>query len=84
MVTGAKKAQKMRVLDKFICIFYPVQIQKDESRGVLALLNSGSKVNAMTPAYAAQLCLKMQKTNIGAQKIDGFLLETYSMVIIVF
>ena len=38
----------------------------------------------MTPAYAAQLSVKVQKTNIGAYKIDRFLLETYSMVIATF
>ena len=38
----------------------------------------------MTLAYLAQLGLKVQKTNVGAQKIDGFLLETYGMVIAVF
>ena len=35
----------------------------------------------MTLAYAAQLGLKVQKTNASTQKIDGSLLKTYSMVI---
>ena len=35
----------------------------------------------MTLAYAAQLGLKVRKINISAQKIDGFLVATYSMVI---
>ncbi len=34
----------------------------------------------MTPAYAAELGLTNQKTSVGAQKIDGSLLETYGMV----
>ena len=38
----------------------------------------------MTPAYAAQLNLKMQKTNVSAQKIDGSLLQTYGIVIAAF
>ena len=83
-VTGAKKASKVRVLDWVSCICYPVQFQKDKGRDVLALLNSGSKVNVMTPAYAAQLGLKMRKTNFGAQKIDGSSLATYGMVIAAF
>ena len=83
-MTGAKKAPKVRVLDRVPCIRYPVQFQKDKSKDVLALLNSGSKINAITPAYAAQLGLKMQRTNIGAQKIDEFSLATYGMVITVF
>ncbi len=33
----------------------------------------------MTPAYAAELGLTTRKTSIGAQKIDGSLLETYGM-----
>ena len=80
-VTGAKKAPKMRVLDQVSCICYRVQFQKDKGRDVLALFDSESKINAMTLAYAAQLGLKVQKTNISAQKIDGSLLANYSMVI---
>ena len=38
----------------------------------------------MTMAYMAQLSLQVQKTDIGAQKINKFLLETYSMVIAAF
>ena len=35
----------------------------------------------MTPAYAKKLGLRVRKTNVGAQKIDGSVLETYGMVI---
>ncbi len=35
----------------------------------------------MTSAYAAKLSFTAQKTSIGAQKIDGSLLKTYSMVL---
>ena len=45
------------------------------------MLNSGSKVNAINPAYAKRLGLKTRKTNIGAQKIDSFAFETFGMVI---
>ena len=38
----------------------------------------------MTPAYKAQLGFKVQKTNIGAQKIDKSPLKTYRMVIATF
>ena len=48
------------------------------------MLNSESKVNAMTPAYAAQLGLKMQRTNVSAQKIDGSSLLTYGIIIAAF
>ena len=74
----------MRVLDLVSYICYLKQFQKDKNEDVLALLYSKSKVNAMTPAYTAQLCLKVQMTNVSAQKIDKFLLANYGMVIAFF
>ena len=38
----------------------------------------------MTPAYAKKLGFRTQRTDVGAQKIDGSLLETYGMVIAAF
>ena len=38
----------------------------------------------MTPAYAAQLGLKVQMTNVSAQNIDRSLLATYGIVIAAF
>ena len=38
----------------------------------------------MTPAYVAQLGLKVQKTNISTLKINDSLLKIYSMVIAAF
>ena len=35
----------------------------------------------MTPAYTLKLGLKIYPTNIGAQKIDGFTLETFEMIL---
>ena len=35
----------------------------------------------MTPAYAKQLGLQVQKTDVGAQKMDGLLLQTFGMFI---
>ena len=49
-----------------------------------ALLNSGSEVNAMHPAFAERLGLVVRTTNVGAQKIDGTTLETYGMMVAVF
>ena len=60
------------------CIHYPVWFQEEQ---VKALLDSGSEVNAMSPAYTKRLGLKTRKTNVGAQKIDGSALETFGMVI---
>ena len=84
-VTGtSKEAPKVKVLNKISCICYPVQFRKNKDKDVLALLNSGSKINAMTSAYTAHLDLKVRVTNVDAQKIDGFLLVTYGMVITAF
>ena len=83
-ITGAKEAQKMRVLDRIFCICYLMSFQKDKGKDVLALLDSENKVNAMTLAYMAQLGLKVQRTDVGAQKIDRSSLATYSMVIAAF
>ena len=45
------------------------------------MLDSGSEVNTISPAYAKRLGLKTRKTNVGAQKIDGSVLENFGMVI---
>ena len=64
-MTGAKQGQKVRVLDRVFYICYLMQFGKDKNKDVLALLDSGSEVNAMSPAYMAGLDLKVQKTNVG-------------------
>ena len=74
----------MRVLDRVSCICYPVQFCKDKNKDILALLDSGSKVNAMILAYAAYLGLTIRVTNVSAQKIDRSSLATYSIVIAAF
>ena len=42
-----------------------MQFWKDKNKDFLALLDSESKLNGMTLAYAAKLDLKVQRTNIG-------------------
>ena len=81
LVTEAsKKAQKM-ILDQMPCISYPVQFRKNKRATIWALIDSGSKVNVMTPGYAKQLGLHVQKTDVKTQKMDGSLLRTFRMVI---
>ncbi len=63
-----------------LCIWYPVIFINQTE----ALLDSGSKVNTMSQAFAQQLGLKFCKTNVGAQKIDITTLETYEMVVSIF
>ena len=76
-VTGSDEEDVVRVP----CIHYPVRFQEEQVR---ALLDSGSEVNAMNPDYARKLGLKIRRTNIGAQKIDGSALETFGIVIVDF
>ena len=84
LTNASREAPKMRVLDKVPCICYPVQFRKDKGKDILALLDSKSKINAMTPVHAAHLGLKVKVSNVGMQKIVGSLLAIYSMVIITF
>ncbi len=44
----------------------------------------GSEVNTMSQVFASQIGLKIQKTIIEAQKIDGTTLEIYEMVVSTF
>ena len=69
-----------RPLERVPCIHHPLRFRKD-LRETRALIDSGSEVNAMTPAYAAKLGLGVRETNIGAQKIDGSTLHTFGMVL---
>ena len=83
-VTGAKEAQKVRVLDHVSYICCLVQFRKDKGKDILILFDFGSKVNAMIPAYTAQLGLKVQRTNVVSQKIDRSSLANYNIVIAAF
>ena len=65
-------------LQRIPCIQYPVQFQANQ---IEALIDSGSEVNAMTPAFVTKLGLSIQPTGISAQKIDGSTLKTYGIVI---
>ena len=70
----------LRPLERVPYIHHPLYFQKDlqETR---ALIDLGSEINAMTPAYAAKLGFEVQKTDIGAQKIDGSTFDTLRMVL---
>ena len=81
LVTKASKEAQEVILDWVPCIHYLVQFRKDKRATIWALIHLGSKVNAMTLVYAKQLGFQVQKTEVGAQKIDGSLLRTFGMVI---
>lgn len=63
-----------------MCIYYPLHFWKD-TKGVRDLIDWGSKVNVITLAYVAILGLKVQETNIRAQKVDGSTLDIFEMVL---
>ncbi len=69
-------------LERVPCIWYPITF-KDQDQ-TEALLDLGSEVNVMSQAFVQQLGLKIRKTNVGAQKIDGTTLETYRIVVFTF
>ncbi len=68
-------------LQRVPCIWYPVQFQAQQ---VEALIDSGIKVNTMTPAFAAKLGLSTWPTGVSAKKIDGSPLTTYTMAVAAF
>ena len=80
-VTPATQKEKEVILDWVQYIHYPVQFRKDKKATIWALINSGGEVNTITPAYAKQLGLCNQKTDVWAQKIDKLSLNTFEMVI---
>lgn len=61
-------------------IYYLLQFKKNQIK-VQVLINSGSKVNIITPAYTKKLGHQTQKTDINDQKIDRSRLATYKIVI---
>ena len=80
VIESNKEAQKV-ILDRVPYIYYPVQFQKNKGATIWALIDLSNKINVITPAYAKQLGLQVQKADVGAQKIDGSLLRTFEMVI---
>ena len=63
------------------CDYFCINFGK---KSILALLDSGSKVNALHPTFAKELGLLIRPKDIGAQKIDGTTLDIYGMVVVVF
>lgn len=64
-------------------IHYLVHFKKNQVK-TQALIDSDSKVNAITWSYVTKLGLKIRVTDVRAQKIDGFTLETFGMVLVSF
>lgn len=75
-ITEASKKDDL-VLDWVPCIYFIIQFKKK----VWALINFGSKVNAMTLVYALKLGRQIHRTNVRAQKFDGSTFETFEMIL---
>ena len=73
------------MLKKISYIYYPVWFQKSQQlevqEQVRALLDSDSKINVMNPAFTQKLGFHIQKTNVGAQKIDSSTLKNLEIII---
>ena len=67
-------------------IIYPSYKTQDGSvlDSILALFDSGSKLNVMHLAFAEKLGLVVKFINVGTQKIDSTTFEIYGMVVAVF
>lgn len=65
------------VLEKISYIHYPIWFKIDKVR---ALINSGNKVNIMTPAYALKLGQNIYFSNIKAQKINCSIFKMFEIV----
>ena len=83
-LVSVKELEQVTCIQYFIA--FPGGVTQDGSAlgPISALLNSGSEVNVMHPAFAERLGLVVQTTNVGAQKINGTTLETYGMVVAAF
>lgn len=63
------------------CICNSVKFQENK---ICIFIDSNSEVNTITLAFVVKLGLTILKTSIGVQKIDGLVLETYSMALAYF
>ena len=79
LMTSAKK----EALEYVSCNYYPISFKK-ASLEIRALIDLRIEVNAIALTYIKKLGLRMQKTNIGAQKIDKSILKSYSIIIVDF
>ena len=68
-------------LAQILCIRYSVTFG---TKSVLALFDSGSKVNAVHPTFSKELSLSIRPIDVKAQKIDGTMLNIYKIVVAAF
>ena len=80
---GAESEGEYPSFARVLCIRYPITFWK-KSVSMSALLDSGNEVNAIHPTLTQKLGLPVRPTNVGAQKIDGTILDTFGMVVTTF
>lgn len=82
LITDTSKEAK---LEWVLCIQYLVQFcqnhDEDKNKNVSALIDSGSEINIMYPAYATKLGFLARKIDVGVKKIDRSHLDTFEIVI---
>ena len=81
-MTEASKEEHM-FLERVLYIHYLLRFRKD-TIGIKALIDSGSEVNAMTPAYVLKLGLKVYRTDVEAQMTDGSTFKIFGMILVNF
>lgn len=79
-VSVTDNSDKKVTVEKISCISYLIQFQENQEK-VKVLLNSNSNVNAINPAFAQKLGSHIQNNNVGSQKIDASIFETFGIVI---
>ena len=79
--TSRKVTLKQVPYIRYLVQFYRTN-NEDEDKDVRALIDLGSEVNVMHPAYATKLGLHARKVDVGAQKINRSYLNTFLMVIV--
>ena len=79
LITQTSK-EKYLFLEQLLYICYLLRFWKD-TKDVRALIDSGSEINAMTPAYASRLGFQTRNIHVVAQKIDGSTFQTFGMVL---
>ena len=80
------KKSKGEYLKNFVqlpCIQYPITFRK-KFMLVLVLLDSSSKINAIHPTFVKKLGLPIRPTDVGVQKINGIMLDTFGRVVAAF
>ena len=65
------------------CIWYYIIFWK-KSVHVSALFDSDSKINTIHPTFVKELGLLIKQTDVGAQKVDGIILDIFGIVVAAF